>query len=69
MSPDSLRPTLPWKRSRYGFVGFCFLSLVVLWFVLRIALFLAFRPAGLPLTDILLAFLSGLADGTCSSPW
>ena len=60
MSPDSLRPALPWKRSRYGFVGFCFLSLVVLWFVLRLALFLAFRPAGLALTDILLAFASGL---------
>ncbi len=51
---------LPWKQSRYGFAGFVFLSLLVLWFVLRLGLFLAFRPAGLTLTDVLRAFASGL---------
>ena len=48
-----------WKQSRYGFAGFGFLSLLVLWFVLRLVLFVAFRPAGLPLTPVLWAFASG----------
>jgi phosphoglycerol transferase MdoB-like AlkP superfamily enzyme len=51
---------LSWKRSRYGFAAFCFISLMTGWFALRVVLFLAYRPAGLPFTDVLLAFLSGL---------
>jgi phosphoglycerol transferase MdoB-like AlkP superfamily enzyme len=50
---------LSWKRSRYGFAAFWFLSLLCGWFALRIVLFVAFRPTGLPITDVLLAFLSG----------
>ena len=50
---------LSWKRSRYGFAAFWFISLVAGWFVLRVVLFLAFRPPALPFTDVLLAFLSG----------
>ncbi len=50
---------LSWKRSRYGFVGFCFLSLLGVWFLLRLVLFLAFRPSGLSPGEVLLAFLSG----------
>jgi len=48
-----------WRQSRYGFVAFCFLSLVACWFVLRVALFVGFRPPGLPAVDILLAVLTG----------
>jgi len=51
---------LSWKRSRYGFAGFWFLSLVGAWFVLRLVLFLAYAPAGLPPADVVLALLSGL---------
>jgi phosphoglycerol transferase MdoB-like AlkP superfamily enzyme len=53
-------PLLSWRRSRYGFVGFCFLSLVVCWFALRVALLLAFRPPAVPLVDLLAAFGTGL---------
>ena len=47
------------RRSRYGFVGFCFLSLLACWFVLRLALLLVFRPPELTLANLLAAFLSG----------
>ena len=47
------------RRSRYGFVGFCFLSLLACWFVLRLALLLIFRPPELTLANLLAAFLSG----------
>lgn len=50
---------LSWKRSRYGFAGFCFLSLLSAWTVLRLVLFFAYKPAGLPLSQVALAFLSG----------
>jgi len=50
---------LSWKRSRYGFAGFWFLSLLVAWCVLRLVLLFAFKPAGVPATEILLALLSG----------
>jgi len=49
-----------WRRSRYGFAGFFFLSLLAVWFALRLALFFAFRPPALPAVDVLLVFLSGL---------
>jgi phosphoglycerol transferase MdoB-like AlkP superfamily enzyme len=48
-----------WRRSRYGFAGFWFLSLLGAWFVLRLVLLLAFKPPALPVGDALLAFLSG----------
>ncbi len=50
---------LSWKRSRYGFAGFCFLSLLAAWCGLRLVLLFAFKPAGVPATEILLALLSG----------
>jgi phosphoglycerol transferase MdoB-like AlkP superfamily enzyme len=49
-----------WRTSRYGFAAFFCLSLVVVWSLLRLALFLAFRPVGLSAVDVALAFLSGL---------
>ena len=49
-----------WRRSRYGFAGFFFLSLVAVWFLLRLTLFLAFRPTAMPVADVPLVFLSGL---------
>jgi phosphoglycerol transferase MdoB-like AlkP superfamily enzyme len=59
MTSNASGAALSWRRSRYGFVGFCFLSLVVCWFALRLGLLMAFRPPGLPLPDLLLAFLTG----------
>ena len=59
MSNELPAAGLSWRRSRYGFAGFWFLSLLVLWFLLRVLLFLAFKPPGLPVADIVLAFLSG----------
>ena len=50
---------LSWKRSRYGFAVFYFVSLLAAWFVLRLVLFFSFEPAGAPPGDILRAFLSG----------
>jgi len=47
------------ERSRYGFAGFWFLSLLAAWFLLRLALLVAFKPTAVPVTDILLALLSG----------
>ena len=49
-----------WKQSRLGFAAFWFCSLLAGWLVLRLALFFSFKPAGLPLADVALAFLSGL---------
>src|SRR5229473_2386878 len=47
-----------WKRSRYGFTGFVFVSMMFCWFVLRLALVAAFRPAG-SAAETSSAFLSG----------
>src|SRR5262245_23502826 len=49
-----------WKRSRYGFVAFWFVSLLVAWFVLRLILFFSFKPSGIPASEVFAAFLSGL---------
>ena len=59
MSNDLPAAGLSWRRSRYGFAGFWFLSLLAGWFLLRVVLFLAFKPPGLSAADVLLAFLSG----------
>src|SRR5215471_9069416 len=48
-----------WRGSRYGFAAFYFLSLLAGWFGLRLGLFITYRPAGLPLADVLAAFLAG----------
>ena len=49
-----------WRQSRYGFAAFWLVSLAAAWLALRLALFLAFRPAGLAVGEVVLAFLSGL---------
>jgi phosphoglycerol transferase MdoB-like AlkP superfamily enzyme len=59
MSADQPPPQPAWIRSRYGFAAFFFLSLLVGWFLLRLILYLAFKPAGLPLAEMAGAFLSG----------
>ena len=59
MGNDLPAAGLCWRRSRYGFAGFWFLSLLAGWFLIRLVLFIAFRPPALPAADILLAFLSG----------
>jgi phosphoglycerol transferase MdoB-like AlkP superfamily enzyme len=60
MSNNPPAGQLSWRRSRYGFAAFCFLSLLASWLLLRLVLVCAFKPAGAPFTDILIAFLSGL---------
>src|SRR6185503_5753802 len=52
-------PELPWKRSCYGFATLHLLSLLFVWWVVRLVLWLAFSPAPGPLRELLLAFLSG----------
>ena len=47
MSNDLPAAGLSWRRSRYGFAGFWFLSLLVVWFLLRVVLLIAFKPPGL----------------------
>jgi phosphoglycerol transferase MdoB-like AlkP superfamily enzyme len=62
MNTSVLTATAPlpsWRRSRYGFAGFWVLSLLTLWLLLRLVLFFAFKPAGLPASEILAAFFSG----------
>jgi phosphoglycerol transferase MdoB-like AlkP superfamily enzyme len=59
MSNELPAAGLSWRRSRYGFAGFWFLSLVACWFLLRVVLLLVFRPPGLSAANVLLAFLSG----------
>ena len=55
---------LSWKRSRYGFAAFWFLSLVAGWTLLRIVLFFEFRPEALPFGDVVRAFLGGFQRDT-----
>jgi phosphoglycerol transferase MdoB-like AlkP superfamily enzyme len=59
MSTNLPAAELSWKRSRYGFAGFWFLSLLAFWFLLRLVLLVAFKPAAVPVSDLLLALLSG----------
>jgi phosphoglycerol transferase MdoB-like AlkP superfamily enzyme len=49
----------PWIRSRYGFAGFYFLSLLAGWFVLRCVFVLAFGPGTSGFDEKLRAFLGG----------
>jgi phosphoglycerol transferase MdoB-like AlkP superfamily enzyme len=59
MTGNSRAAWLSWRRSRYGFAGFCFLSLVASWCLLRLALLVAFRPPALSSSALLAAFLGG----------
>src|ERR1035437_7639167 len=59
MSNNLPNAGLSWGRSRYGFAGFWFLSLLGARFVLRLGLLLALKPCTLSAAEVLLAFLSG----------
>ena len=59
MSTNLPNAELSWRRSRYGFAGFWFLSLLGAWFILRLVLLLAFKPAALSVGEVVLTFLSG----------
>ena len=56
--PDQSGPPL-WRQCRYGFAAFFVLSLMALWFALRLVLFLQFKPEHPLLGDVLQAFLIG----------
>ncbi len=60
MTNSDRSPEISWTRSRYGFAGLHLVSLVFLWCVFRMVLYVAFRPASVPAPDVLGAFLSGL---------
>jgi len=60
MGNDVPTPQSSWKRSRYGFAAFWFVSLLVGWFILRLILFFSFKPVGIPASEVSAAFLSGL---------
>ena len=60
MSSDVPAAGLSWRRSRYGFAGFWLLSLLAVWFLTRVVLFIAYKPATVPVTDFVLIFLGGL---------
>src|SRR5439155_4819499 len=59
MSSTVPPPEIPWKRSRSGFVALHLSSLLFVWWLVRLVLFLAFPPAPRPLRELVLAFLSG----------
>jgi phosphoglycerol transferase MdoB-like AlkP superfamily enzyme len=59
MNDQNAAQPLPWTRTRYGFAVFWCLFLIIAWFVLRLVLYCAFRPSGIPATDVLHSFLSG----------
>src|SRR5258708_33310221 len=51
---------LSWRRSRYGFVAFCLLSLVVAWFVLRVILLLVLKSTAFSSGEAARVLLTGL---------
>src|SRR6185312_13633838 len=60
MNDDAVAPVArPWLRSRYGFAGFWFCSLLLAWLVLRLTFFFLFAPSGLPLSQVAIALLHG----------
>ena len=60
MDTDNPNLPVPWRRSRYGFAVFFFLSLLGLWTLLRGVLFVAFKPAGITFGEVARAFVAGL---------
>jgi phosphoglycerol transferase MdoB-like AlkP superfamily enzyme len=60
MSSDPPVAGLSWRRSRYGLACFWLLSLLVVWFLTRLVLFIAFKPAGASVADFVLVLLGGL---------
>src|SRR5271165_36253 len=57
------------RRSRLGFAGFCFISLLAGWLALRVVLLCAFKPAGLTAAQGALAFASGLHRDLVAALW
>ena len=60
MNRDVPVPRGSWRRSRYGFAGFYFLSLWGAWFLGRLVLLAVFHPPALAIQDATLAILSGV---------
>ena len=54
--PGLAKPS--WRRSRYGFAFYYFLSLIAGWFALRLVLLLAYKPTGLSFSNDLSTFLA-----------
>ena len=59
MTPEPSPPPSNWKRSRYGFAAFWFLTILVAWFVLRLIFFVSFKPSGVTASDFFRTFLAG----------
>src|SRR4051794_3882182 len=60
MTNSDRPPEISWTRSRYGFAGLHLLSLLVIWFLFRAVLYIAFRPETVPDLNVISAFFSGL---------
>ncbi|HEY5912064.1 MAG TPA: LTA synthase family protein [Verrucomicrobiae bacterium] len=58
-----------WLGSRYGFAVFWILSLMFGWLILRLVLFIAFRPTPAPVRDSLLGFLTGTWRDFLAASW
>ena len=50
---------LSWRQSCYGFAAFCFGTLLVAWFLLRLVLAIFFHPEGMTAGDVVQVFLAG----------
>jgi phosphoglycerol transferase MdoB-like AlkP superfamily enzyme len=65
-------PTLRFRkkpRSRYGFLGFCFVSLLAAFTVLRLVLLLQFGPPATTPWNVLLAFAAGFYRDVIAALW
>jgi hypothetical protein len=66
------RPTSRFQkkpRSRYGFLGFCFVSLLAAFTVLRLVLLLQFGPPSTAPWNVLLAFAAGFYRDVIAALW
>ena len=66
------RPALRFQkkpRSRYGFLGFCFVSLLAAFTVLRLVLLLKFAASGTAPWNVLLAFAAGFYRDVIAVLW
>src|SRR5437588_9247879 len=60
MHKDAQSHGRTWRRSRYGLAAFWFVSLLTAWLVLRLVLFVDFKPGDVPLLESGRALASGL---------
>jgi phosphoglycerol transferase MdoB-like AlkP superfamily enzyme len=66
------RPTSRFQkkpRSRYGFLGFCFVSLLAAFTVLRLVLLIQFGPPSVAPWNVLLAFAAGFYRDVIAALW